>query len=102
MLRKHKKHDLIESAVSLSLEGEASSKRGKNARVWPVLAGLFGLGQALDFFEASFPHLLSRRTEPDHPQGVSALSVRLFCLCCGWAVTERGQPLLIFHFFLFL
>ena len=52
VLRDDTKHDLIEAIVSLSLEGEASSRRGKNIRVQPVPARLSGLCQALDFPEA--------------------------------------------------
>lgn len=40
-----RKHNLIEVAVSLSFEVEASSRKGgKNTRVQPILAQLSGLG----------------------------------------------------------
>ena len=52
VLRDDTKHDLIEAIVSLSLEGEASSRRGKNTRVQLVPARLSGLCQAIDFPEA--------------------------------------------------
>lgn len=95
-----RKHNLIEVAVSLSLEVEASSRKGGKILGF----SLFWLG-CLARVLTSLRHdffIYSVKGLSQITPSVTQLSVRLVCLCCGWEVTERGQPLLLFHFSLFL